>query len=205
METKYLEYKQKYLKYKTKYLKLKYNGGSNSLIRKINNLYNNTENIYGIYHKKYNTTYGELELTEISKIFKHLKLNSSDVFYDLGCGSGKINFYVAEKYNIKSIGIEIIEKRYKVAESIRKKIKNNKLFYIYNDIFNVDLSNGTIFYTYNLTWGNEVNNNIIKKIRNTAKKCKYIISSIILPSCKLYKSIDVKFSSHSSNIYIYTL
>ena len=205
MEKKNLEYKQKYLKYKTKYLKLKYNGGSNSLIRKINDFYNNTENIWGINHKKYNTTYGELELNQINKIFKHLKLNSSDVFYDLGCGSGKINFYVAEKYNIKSIGIEIIEKRYKVAESIRKKIKNNKLFFINNDIFNVDLSNGTIFYTYNLTWGDEVNNNMIKKIRQTAKKCKYIISSVMLPSCKLYKSIDVTFSSHNSNIYIYTL
>lgn len=180
-------------------------GGNNNLIEKLDNLYKNTPNINGIYHKKYNTTYGELETLEIDKIFSHLNINSNDVFYDLGCGSGKINYYVAEKYKIKSIGIEIIEERFNVAKSIKEKVKNKNLHYFKNDFLKVDLSNGTIFYAYNLMWDNKVNNDLIKKIKKTAKNCKYIISSVTLKNCKLLHTINVKFSSHNGNIYIYTI
>ena len=88
----------------------------------IENLYNDIPNIYGIYHNEYNTVYGELNLDEIDKLFEKIKIKNNDIFYDLGCGSGKINLYIFLKYNIKSIGIEIIEKIQKI-KSIEKKSK----------------------------------------------------------------------------------
>ena len=95
--------------------------GGNNLISYISKLYINTPNIYGIPHNKYNTVYGELNLEELTKIFYNINIKKNDIFYDLGCGSGKINLYMALKYNIKSIGIEIIEERINVAKSIEKK------------------------------------------------------------------------------------
>ena len=200
-------YKNKYLKYKNKYYNLKKEtyGGNNNLILKINNLYKDTPSIYGIQHNVYDTTYGELHLDQLDKVFSELKINSNDVFYDLGCGSGKINLFVAEKYKIKSIGIEIIDKRYDVCKSIHSKVNNKNLYYYKDDILKHDLSNGTIFYTYNLTWGDTINNKIVKKIKTSAKKCKYIISSVLLKDLKLFKTIPVKFSSHDANLYVYTL
>ena len=112
----------------------KFTGGYN-LISYISKLYINTPNIYGIPHNTYDTTYGELNLEELRKIGHNINIKKNDIFYDLGCGSGKINIYMALKYNIKSIGIEIIDKRINVGKSIKKRIKNKNIIFKNNDMF----------------------------------------------------------------------
>ena len=182
--------------------------GGNNLISYISKLYINTPNIYGINHNKYNTVYGELNLEELTKVFHNIPIKKNDIFYDLGCGSGKINLYMAFKYNIKSIGIEIIEERINVAKTIEKKVKNKNIIFKNNDMFKEKFSNGTIFYAYNLTWPENINIKMIEKIKKDAKKCKYIILTTFLehPNIKLYKTLDnINFSSHLGSIYIYKL
>ena len=203
-----VNYYKKYTKYKKKYLNLKKIKGGSNFFSYIENLYNNIPNINGIYHNEYNTVYGELNLDEIDKLFKIIEIKNNDIFYDLGCGSGKINLYIALKYNIKSIGIEIIEKRFQVAKSIKKKVKNENIVFKQNDLFKENLSDGTIFYSYNLTWPTDINIKMIEKIKKEAKKCKYIILTTLLkhPYITLYERLDnINFSSHVGSIYIYTL
>ena len=203
-----VNYYKKYTKYKKKYLNLKKIKGGSNFFSYIENLYNNIPNINGIYHNEYDTVYGELNLDEIDKLFKIIEIKNNDIFYDLGCGSGKINLYIALKYNIKSIGIEIIEKRFQVAKSIKKKVKNENIVFKQNDLFKENLSHGTIFYSYNLTWPTDINIKMIEKIKKEAKKCKYIILTTLLdhPYITLYKTLDnINFSSHVGSIYIYTL
>jgi len=203
-----VNYYKKYTKYKKKYLNLKKIKGGSNFFSYIENLYNNIPNINGIYHNEYNTVYGELNLDEIDKLFKIIEIKNNDIFYDLGCGSGKINLYIALKYNIKSIGIEIIEKRFQVAKSIKKKVKNENIVFKQNDLFKENLSDGTIFYSYNLTWPTDINIKMIEKIKKEAKKCKYIILTTLLkhPYITLYETLDnINFSSHVGSIYIYTL
>tara|TARA_Y100000991_G_C21929498_1_gene330183 strand:+ start:112 stop:705 length:594 start_codon:yes stop_codon:yes gene_type:complete len=192
--------------YKINYTNLK--GGNYHIINYINSLYENTGNINGIYHKKYDTVYGELCLSEIDKICKEINLNQHDIFYDLGSGSGKIVCYFALAKNIPSIGIEIIDKRHNVANLIQSRINNPYVNFLKGDIFDYNFNNGTIFYAYNLTWGHEINQKVINKIKNEAKNCKYIILSTHEnhPNIKLFKEIpNVKFSSHKNSMYIYTL
>ena len=203
-----VNYYKKYTKYKKKYLNLKKIKGGSNFFSYIENLYNNIPNINGIYHNEYDTVYGELNLDEIDKLFKIIEIKNNDIFYDLGCGSGKINLYIALKYNIKSIGIEIIEKRFQVAKSIKKKVKNENIVFKQNDLFKENLLDGTIFYSYNLTWPTDINIKMIEKIKKEAKKCKYIILTTLLdqPYITLYKTLDnINFSSHVGSIYIYTL
>ena len=203
-----VNYYKKYTKYKKKYLNLKKIKGGSNFFSYIENLYNDIPNINGIYHNEYNTVYGELNLDEIDKLFKIIEIKNNDIFYDLGCGSGKINLYIALKYNIKSIGIEIIEKRFQVAKSIKKKVKNENIVFKQNDLFKENLLDGTIFYSYNLTWPTNINIKMIEKIKKEAKKCKYIILTTLLdhPYITLYKTLDnINFSSHVGSIYIYTL
>ena len=203
-------YYNKYIYYKKKYENLKKIKGGKNIISYISDLYIDTPNINGIYHNKYNTVYGELNLKELKKIFENIEIKKDDIFYDLGCGSGKINLYVAFKYNIKSIGIDIIKERIDVAKTIEKKLtnKNKNIIFKNNDMFKEKFSNGTIFYTYNLTWPENINIKMINKIKKEAKKCKYIILTKVLkhPNVKLYKTLEnINFSSHSGSIYIYTL
>ena len=115
---------------------------------------------------------------------------------------------MALTYNIKSIGIEIIEERINVAKSIEKKVKNKNIIFKNNDMFKENFSNGTIFYAYNLTWPQKIDIKIIKKIKKEAQNCKYIILTKLLdhPYIKLYKTLDnINFSSHVGSIYIYKL
>jgi len=203
-----VNYYKKYTKYKKKILNLKKIKSGSKFFSYIENLYNDIPNINGIYHNEYNTVYGELNLDEIDKLFKIIEIKNDDIFYDLGCGSGKINLYIALKYNIKSIGIEIIEKRIQVAKSIKKKVKNKNIVFKQNDLFKENLSQGTIFYSYNLTWPTDINIKMIEKIKKAAKNCKYIILTTLLdhPYITLYETLDnINFSSHVGSIYIYTL
>jgi len=183
-------------------------GGNDHIINYINSLYENTSNINGIYHKIYNTVYGELCLSQIDKICKEINVNQHDTFYDLGSGSGKIVCYFALALNIPSIGIEIIDKRHNIASSIQSRLNSPYLNFLKGDMFDYNFNNGTIFYAYNLTWDHKINQKVISKIKNEAKNCKYIILSTHEnhPDVKLFKEIpNINFSSHNSSLYIYTL
>lgn len=76
-----------------------------------------------------------------SLIEKYLKkLNREAVFLEAGCGLGQWCFYVAEKYKIKSIGVDVAEKTIK---RLNKQIfKNNNLVsFIADDLNNSKLDN----------------------------------------------------------------
>ena len=42
----------------------------------------------------------------VKRIFDTISLKKTDVFYDLGCGDGRLVFFVAKKYGIRAIGVE---------------------------------------------------------------------------------------------------
>lgn len=44
---------------------------------------------------------------DLDRIFKLVDLKPGQVFYDLGCGNGKVVIYAAEHYKVKAVGLEI--------------------------------------------------------------------------------------------------
>jgi len=71
---------------------------------------------------------------------------SHDIFYDLGCGSGKIVCAFARKQVLRSTGIEITPSAYHLSKFRNRNLKNAKI--IYKNFDNVDFSDGTIIYCY---------------------------------------------------------
>jgi len=44
---------------------------------------------------------------DLKRIFKLADLKPGQIFYDLGCGNGKVIIYAANNYRVKAIGLEI--------------------------------------------------------------------------------------------------
>ena len=94
-----------------------------------------------IIYKDNMITYGEMEYEGIEKLYKIY--NKITTFIDIGCGRGKLCFYMANYPKIKSsIGIELVEERYKDAIELKNKLPEyaNKVKLINDDMFNVDFT-----------------------------------------------------------------
>ncbi len=44
---------------------------------------------------------------ELPRIFEVINLKDGEIFYDLGCGDGRVVFYAARNFPVKAIGIEL--------------------------------------------------------------------------------------------------
>ena len=67
-----------------------------------------------------NLQYGEITYQGMQPLYSALDLGQGDVFYDLGCGVGKLVLYVALRGDAsRSVGLEIGQRRFLLAEGAR--------------------------------------------------------------------------------------
>lgn len=95
----------------------------------------------------------ELHSRQIRSLLKFANLNSKDIFYDLGCGTGKIILEVVKQTNVKKvIGIENCRKNYRKArERINSFLKRNikeidRIDIWFGDVEDYDISDGTVIF-----------------------------------------------------------
>jgi precorrin-6B methylase 2 len=129
-------------------------------------------------HKHVDTTYGEIMEEGVSLILSKLNLTDQDVFLDLGSGTGRVVLQVFLEKNIKSVGIEFIEKRYKMAQDslrqLNEKINASKVHFIKGDFFAENWSNATCVFMCNTCFTEEVMDNIMARL-GSCKKLRYVI------------------------------
>ncbi len=140
-----------------------------------------------IFIQRYSPTYGEVTKECTNNIVNHFKdyFNENTVFYDLGCGMGKMVSHIGLQYNIKkSCGIELSKQRIKCCNDIKEKYfkDNNKISFINDDFLNVDLSDATILYFDNTAM---FNNTILIDILNLIPK-----DSILIMRTGFIKKVD---------------
>lgn len=107
--------------------------------------------------------YGRLE-----KMIKGLKLTPEDVFVDLGCGKGRVVFFVALQRLKKVIGVELDRELFVVAQKNLHNLKINRTpIELKNcDASNFDVREGTIFFFFN-PFGYETFNKVINNIKES--------------------------------------
>ncbi len=90
--------------------------------------------------------YGRLE-----KMARYLKLEGSDVFVDLGCGEGRVVFFVALQKLKKVIGVEMNKDIIDIARKNLKnlKLRNSPIEFIHTDAAKYDIKEGTVFFMFN--------------------------------------------------------
>jgi len=94
----------------------------------------------------------------IPLILDALELGPDDVFYDLGCGDGRVAVAAARDYNVKrSVCVEINE--HLALEALERAVREGvgeRVSVIRADFLEVDISDATAVYMYLLTSVNEI-------------------------------------------------
>jgi SAM-dependent methyltransferase len=86
--------------------------------------------------------------SKLFPVFEHeLQLEDSSVFYDLGCGDGKVVAHIARNYpDVRCIGIEFSGIPYLVARIRTRSMPNVRIEHA--DFFTKDISDATHVYMY---------------------------------------------------------
>ena len=96
------------------------------------------------------------------------------MFYDLGCGLGKMVLHIGLQYKPKkSCGIELSKERIKGANDLKEKYckDNNIISFIKGDFFKNDLGDATIVYLDNTVMSHEITKKLIDSL---PKGCLFI-------------------------------
>jgi len=95
-------------------------------------------------------------------------LDHDDTFVDVGCGKGRVLWFVATRRRLrKAIGIEIEHELAQIArENIAKARLRTPVTIIEEDASKADLSEGTVYYLYN-PFGQETLRRFLKNIQRS--------------------------------------
>jgi hypothetical protein len=190
-----------------KKVKSLYNGVNSYLLKK-NDPYNKLKK-----HNKNDVieTYGEILPKGVNEIINNISIDKNDVFFDLGCGCGKVVTQFYYQTCVKSSnGVEFSTTRFSQAQEIKEKIKitDNRLNFYRSNFFNIDLSHGTIFYIASTCFNKETMKKIWDKISNNKNLNAIIVLTRFPKTCdfskvKRTKSIEVPCSWDKSGAKIY--
>lgn len=112
--------------------------------------------------------------TDLERIFKLANLKPGEIFYDLGCGTGKVAIYAANKYRAKAIGLEIALPFYLICKW--RQIFNPGATFKYKNLYKEDLSRADVIYFFGTP--KTINEKLKAKLEKEAKPGTRIISYV---------------------------
>ncbi len=107
--------------------------------------------------------YGRLE-----KVLAYLKLTEDDVFVDLGCGKGRVLFFMAQQRIKKVIGVELNSDLFTVAQENLRNLRhrNSQIELLNIDAVCFDPVEVTIFFLFN-PFGQSTLEKVLSNIKNS--------------------------------------
>ena len=98
----------------------------------------------------------------VSKMLQMARLKKGDLYYDLGCGDGRMLILAARKYGCRGIGYEIDPERVRISrENVAKNKVEGLVKIIQADIFTLDLSKADVISLYLLP---EINRKLLPQL-----------------------------------------
>lgn len=129
------------------------------------------------------------------------KIKSGDIFYDLGCGDGRIVVEAALR-GAKGVCVEVNKELISRAEEKAKKLGVfDKIVFINDDFFNVVLSDATVIYMYLLT---SVNKMLKPKLSREIKIGTRVVTlDFEIPGWKPVHVVRVSLGYREATLYLY--
>jgi len=107
---------------------------------------------FGYYPKgRENISVSEAQKLIIERIFKKLNLQNESFLLDAGCGEGEAALYLANKYNVRVNGIDILD--FNIEKAIKKMMRlglDNKVEFKVMDYTNLDFGDETFDGVYTM-------------------------------------------------------
>ena len=168
-------------------------------------------------------TYGELTTEGFLSMLEHLpvnhRINKRSVLFDLGSGVGKFVFRAAMMSQVSAaIGIEIVEKRHGIAQTVLEKAEatalltteeRRKVRFETGDALDVQryATLATHLYAANLCFNEEMNRRLAQGLSAMGKQFQCIMVLVKLPvespCLQLIRSRPVRMSWSHSKVYYY--
>lgn len=138
----------------------------------------------------------------IDVIIKMANLSKEDVFYDLGCGDGRVVIRAAKEGVRKAVCIEInptlIER---AKEGARVANVMDRVVFVNEDFFKAPLSEASVVYMYLLT---SVNRALKPKLESELKDGTRVITlDFEIPGWKPIQVLEVALPLRTARLYLY--
>ena len=112
----------------------------------------------------------------VEKMLKIAEVKEDDILYDLGSGDGRILIEAAEKYKVKTIGVEADPLRVFWSRArIRSREMHDRVKVIWGNFLKSDLSGATVVTVYQ---GKGINRKLVKKLEKELKPGARVVSYI---------------------------
>ena len=124
----------------------------------------------------------------LQKIFDHVNIRKGDVFYDLGCGYGRVLFYSAERGFDKVEGFELRPEVCSLAAENIVNYRNREKHDIVVtciDVVDVDMSNADVIFMFN-PFGINTLKKVMEKLKSHSKPLKIIYFYNESKDCEAY-------------------
>jgi len=139
----------------------------------------------------------------VAEMLKLAAVTKDDVVYDLGCGDGRIVITAAQKYGARGIGVDIDPQRIKESiENARKAGVTDRVRFLEQDLFTVDLKDATVVTLYLLP---QVNLKLRPKLLRELKPGTRVVShSFDMGDWKPQKTVEVPYGRNHT-IYLWVI
>lgn len=115
-----------------------------------------------------NWRYATIGYRNVRRILRVVNPGPEDVFYDIGCGMGRILCVAAQRPVRKCVGVELLEPLCQIARQNAATLRGRKapIQIICGDATGVDLSDGTIYFMFN-PFGPDTLRDTLENIRSS--------------------------------------
>lgn len=135
--------------------------------------------------KLYRLTYGETSWFGIGTSLRTVQATTQDVFYDLGCGTGRNVFFAHAEYGMKAVGIELIPQFVATAQRIVQELNLQGIEFRLQNIFDTPLHEATIVYVTANCLDQEWLERLILRLRDLPLGARVISTARAIPSPEL--------------------
>jgi len=135
----------------------------------------------------------------IKKILENIKLEPTQVVYDLGCGDGRFLRTVVKRYNVKAIGFEINPWAYFLAK-IYNVFSKTKVNVVFANFWHKKVSNANLVFCYLFP---DVMRKLKEKLEKELRPGTFVVScNFPIPDWQPKRIIHAAFP-YNDPIYIY--
>jgi len=137
---------------------------------------------------------------DLARIFKLADLKPGQVFYDLGCGDGRMVFYARDNFKARAIGLEISLPMFLVCSIKRAFSEKSNLEFKFKNLFKENLSAADVVYFFGMP--KTINNKLSAKLKQELRPGTKVISYSFKLNDWTPKVID-KPTAEDLPVYLY--